>query len=307
MKLILAGTPEFAAKPFKAVLDAGFDCVAVYTQPDRPAGRGRSLTPSPVKQLALEYDLPVCQPLNFKAEEDRAQLAAYAADLMLVIAYGLILPQSVLDTPALGCVNLHASLLPRWRGAAPIQRAIEAGDEETGLCLMQMEAGLDTGPVLARDSMPIGPMQTGGELHDALASMACEQLPGWLRQFEQGGLNAQPQDDAQASYAHKLKKSESRLNWQLPASDLARQLRAFDPWPGSSAQLDGQSIKLSGLQSIDSAGGSPGQVLGLDANGIKIACGEGSLVLSQVQFPGARSMRAEDAARGRDLAGRCFE
>ncbi len=306
-RLVFAGTPEFAAEPLRALLQAWVEVTAVYTQPDRPAGRGRKLSPSPVKQVALAHDLPVFQPRSLRDVEAQAQLQALQPDVFLVIAYGLILPQRVLDIPRLGCVNLHASLLPRWRGAAPIQRAIEAGDEETGLCLMQMEAGLDTGPVLAQANCAIEPQMTAGQVHDALVELGAAHLPQWMQQYCAGQLQAQPQDDAQANYAHKLEKSESRLDWTTSAAELARKLRAFDPWPGSSGQLDTQAVKLFGLRAVDEhAQGQPGEIVKISDEGLEIACGQGSLTVAEVQFPGARRMPAQAAARGRQLMGQRF-
>ncbi len=309
MRIVFAGTPEFAARPLQALLDRGealgLDVVAVYTQPDRPSGRGRKLTPSPVKQVALDHDLPVYQPENFKSAQARAELAALKPDLMVVIAYGLILPQSVLDLPLRGCVNLHASLLPRWRGAAPIQRAIEAGDTRTGLCLMQMEAGLDTGPVLASDVMDIPQRMSGGELHDALMLRGAECLPDWLARLDQ--FAPQVQDDDKACYAHKLTKAEARLDFNRPAEELARKLRAFDPWPGCFAMLDDQAVKVAGLVGVVAGGdAAPGTIVAVD-DVLTIACAEGALCINQIQFPGARRMSVADAARGRELAGRCFD
>lgn len=309
MRIVFAGTPEFAARPLAALLSEadvhGFEVVGVYTQPDRPAGRGRKLTPSPVKQVAVAHDLPVYQPESLKGQAEQAELAALNPDVMVVIAYGLILPQAVLDIPRQACVNLHASLLPRWRGAAPIQRAIEAGDTRTGLCLMQMEAGLDTGPVLARDEMDIGPHMSGGELHDALMVRGAQCLPGWLSQL--GQLTPHVQDDALATYAHKLSKHDGRLDFSRPARELALKLRAFDPWPGCFAMLDGQAVKLAGLVDVlENKASTPGAITAV-SDMLTIDCGQGALRINQIQFPGARRMSVAEAARGRDLTGRCFD
>ena len=309
MRIVFAGTPEFAARPLRALLDQGkalgLEVIAVYTQPDRPAGRGRKLSPSPVKQVALEHDLPVYQPENLKSAQAQTELAALKPDLMVVIAYGLILPQAVLDLAPRGCVNLHASLLPRWRGAAPIQRAIEAGDTRTGLCLMQMEAGLDTGPVLATEVMDIPEQMSGGELHDALMLRGAECLPGWLARLDQ--LEPQAQDDAQACYAHKLSKAEARLDFTRPARELARKLRAFDPWPGCFALLEGQAVKIAGLVEVVADSDAPPGTITEVGEALTIACAEGALCINQIQFPGARRMSVADAARGRDLAGCRFD
>ena len=213
MRIVFAGTPEFAAQHLQALLDAGCQVVAVYTQPDRPAGRGQKLMPSPVKQLAVQHDIPVYQPQTLRAAEAQTELAELNADLMVVVAYGLILPQAVLDLPRLGCINSHASLLPRWRGAAPIQRAIEAGDSESGVTVMQMEAGLDTGPMLLKVSTPITADDTGGSLHDRLAALGSDALVQAVAALEAGTLSGEVQDDSQATYAHKLNKDEARLDW----------------------------------------------------------------------------------------------
>ncbi len=305
MNIVFAGTPEFAALPLRALLDAGLPVRAVYTQPDRPAGRGRRLSPSAVKQVALEAGLPVFQPSGLKDPAVQQELAALQPDLMLVIAYGLLLPQAVLDIPRLGCVNLHASLLPRWRGAAPIQRAIQAGDARTGLCLMQMEAGLDTGPVLARAELPIDETCSAGELHDALAARGARELPGWLAALARGELQPQTQDEAQASYAHKLNKAEAAIDWSRPAAELARQVRAFNPWPVASTTLDGAPLKLWRACALaDVPGGEPGEVTAVDGQGMVVRCGEGALRVSELQFAGGRRMTAEEAARGHALLGR---
>src|SRR5690606_5561398 len=231
LRIVFAGTPEFAAAHLQALLDAKLNIVAVYTQPDRPAGRGQKLTPSAVKKLALQHGLPVYQPQPLRAPEAQAELAALEADLLVVVAYGLILPQAVLDLPRLGCINSHASLLPRWRGAAPIQRAIEAGDDETGVTVMQMEAGLDTGPMLLKSRTPIGVDDTGGSLHDRLAEIGPVAVLQAIEGLAAGTLEAEVQDDSLATYAHKLSKAEARIDWARPARELALMIRAFNPWP----------------------------------------------------------------------------
>ncbi len=305
MNIVFAGTPEFAAVPLQALLDSGLPVRAVYTQPDRPAGRGRRLSPSAVKQVALDAGLPVYQPVGLKDTATQEELAALQPDLLLVIAYGLILPQPVLDLPRLGCVNLHASLLPRWRGAAPIQRAIEAGDTRTGLCLMQMEAGLDTGPVLARAEWPVDDHCSAGELHDALATLGARELPGWLGALQRGELRPQPQDDAQASYAHKLNKAEASLDWRRPAAELARQVRAFNPWPVACTTLADAPLKIWRASAVaGEGGGQPGEVTGVNADGMTVRCGEGALRVTELQFAGGRRMAADEAARGHSLLGR---
>ncbi|NLB13651.1 MAG: methionyl-tRNA formyltransferase, partial [Gammaproteobacteria bacterium] len=245
LRLLFAGTPDFAVPSLRAALQGG-DVLAVLTQPDRPAGRGRQPQASPIKQVALEHDVPVLQPQTLRDADVQAQLAAFAPDLLIVVAYGLILPQAVLDIPRFGAWNVHASLLPRWRGAAPIQRAIEAGDTETGVCLMQMEKGLDTGPVLLRAATPIHPDDTGGSLHDRLAQLGAETLANGLAQLRQSDatLPSEVQDHAQATYAHKLDKAEAKLDWQQPAAWLARKVRAFSPWPVAEALLAGERLRI---------------------------------------------------------------
>ncbi|MDO7667725.1 MAG: methionyl-tRNA formyltransferase, partial [Pseudomonadota bacterium] len=244
MRIIFAGTPDFAAETLKALLSTNHEICAVYTQPDRPSGRGRKLTASPVKQLALEHDIPVEQPLNFKEDEAKQILANYQADLMIVVAYGLLLPPSVLDTPSLGCINVHASLLPRWRGAAPIQRAILAGDTETGVCIMQMEAGLDTGPVLSRASCPINIDDTAQTLHDRLAVLGADTLLAALPNIVELQSKAQAQNDELTCYAAKLLKPEAEIDWQQSADQLVRQIQAFNPWPVAQTNWQDQVFRI---------------------------------------------------------------
>ena len=244
MRIVFAGTPEFAAEHLKALLDSPYEIVAVYTQPDRPAGRGQKLMPSPVKQLAVAHDIPVFQPPTLRNAEAQEQLAALKPDLMVVVAYGLILPQVVLDIPRLGCINSHASLLPRWRGAAPIQRAVEAGDAESGVTVMRMEAGLDTGPMLLKVVTPISADDTGGSLHDRLAAMGPPAVVQAIAGLADGSLQGEVQDDTLATYAHKLNKDEARIDWSRPAVELERLIRAFNPWPVCHSTLDGESVKV---------------------------------------------------------------
>ena len=242
MRVVFAGTPDFSVPILQAVLDSGHSVLAVYCQPDRPAGRGRKLTPGPVKQLAVQHRIPVFQPASLNSAEARRELAELRPDLMVVVAYGLILPQAVLDLPARGCVNLHASLLPRWRGAAPIQRAILAGDRQSGVCLMQMEAGLDSGPVLAEVRTDITDDDTGGSLHDRLSRLAADLLARHLDDLAQGVLVPTLQDESLVTYASKLDKGEATLNWQQDAAQLERQVRAFNPWPVAQARYQGLSL-----------------------------------------------------------------
>jgi len=305
LRVVFAGTPDFAVPHLAACRREGVEIVAVYTQPDRPAGRGRKLTPSPVKQAAIDLGLAVEQPENFKEAAARDRLAAYAPDLIVVVAYGLILSRKVLAIPRLGCWNVHASLLPRWRGAAPIQRAILAGDAETGVCLMQMEAGLDTGPVLLRQALPIAPDDTGGSLHDKLAALGAALLGDGLDRVLRGEpMSAAPQPEDGVTYAHKLDKAEARLDWNDAAAALARKVRAFDPWPVAEALVDGETLRVwrvqvrdSGLGTGDSAG--PGSIVAATREGIDIGCADGVLRLLEVQRAGGRRISAADYLNAR--------
>jgi len=300
MKIVFAGTPEFAVASLGAAARQ-HEVVAVYTQPDRPAGRGRGLMPSPVKRDAIARGIPVFQPETLKTPEAQQQLRELQPDLMVVVAYGLILPKAVLEIPTHGCWNVHASLLPRWRGAAPIQRAIEAGDAETGVCLMQMEAGLDTGPVLLSQRTPIAETDTGGLLHDRLAALGAQVLSDGLGLLR-AGLKpvAQPQPAEGVTYAHKLDKAEARLDWQQDAAALARKVRAFNPWPVAEATLAGERVRIHGAVALDDNHGKvPGTVLGASRDGIDIACGQGALRLRVVQREGGKAITAADYLNAR--------
>lgn len=295
MRILFAGTPDFAAECLKALLNSEHEICAVYTQPDRPAGRGRKLTPSPVKQLALEHQLPVEQPLNFKSEDSLQTLAAYDADLMVVVAYGLLLPQKVLDTPKLGCINVHASLLPRWRGAAPIQRAILAGDTESGVGIMKMEAGLDTGPVLLEARCPINETDTAQDLHDRLAALGAETLLQSLDDVESRLKQAQPQDESQSTYARKLDKQEALIDWQRPAAEILRQINAFNPWPVAQTQWQGDTMRIWRAQLGDRIrSGQPGEIIAVGKQGLDVQTADGILRITQLQLPGKRAMQVRD-------------
>lgn len=304
-RLIFAGTPEFAVPSLQALLDSAHAPVAVYTQPDRPAGRGRQLRPSPVKICAAAAGIPVCQPLTLRAAAAQEQLAAWKADLIVVAAYGLILPPAVLALPRLGCVNVHASLLPRWRGAAPIQRALLAGDAQSGICLMQMDAGLDTGPVLARGEMPISAGMTGGVLHDALAILGARLLRTHLHQLLAGTLRAEAQNSELATYASKITKEDLELEWTRSAVELERQVLAFHPAPIAHTQLDGQTLRIWGAQAQDEiTHAAPGMVYRADATGIYVATGAGTLRLTEVQLPGGKPLSAKAFLNSRHLLGK---
>ncbi|MFC5579109.1 methionyl-tRNA formyltransferase [Lysobacter niabensis] len=300
MRIVFAGTPDFAVPSLRAAAQRN-EVVAVYTQPDRPAGRGRELTPSPVKREALLRGIEVVQPENFKAAVSKAALRALQPDLMIVVAYGLILPQSVLDIPTYGCWNVHASLLPRWRGAAPIQRAIEAGDPESGICLMQMEKGLDTGPVLLSQALEIGANETGGQLHDRLAALGAQVLAdglGLLRAGIRPVPTAQSEDGV--TYAHKLDKAEARLDWSQPATVLANKVRAFNPWPMAEAQVAGERLRLHAAVALDEThDATPGSLLRAGREGLDIACGEGVLRIRTLQREGGKAITAADYLNGR--------
>lgn len=297
MRLVFAGTPEFAASALRALLDAGHEIPLVLTQPDRPAGRGMSLQPSPVKRMALVAGVDVFQPNTLRDPEAQSRIRDTAADALVVAAYGLILPQAVLDIPRLGCLNIHASLLPRWRGAAPIQRAILAGDAEAGVCIMQMEAGLDTGPILRSQAIPIVQDDTAGTLHDKLAELGARLVVATLAELPAA---AQPQPEAGVTYATKIEKAEARLYWGLPAADLERRVRAFNPFPGALASLGGHAIKVWRAECA-AASGEPGRVLASGKSGIVVGCGQNALRLLELQKAGGRRLSAEQFLAGTPL------
>jgi len=295
LKVIFAGTPVFAAVALEALLAAGHSVPLVLTQLDRPAGRGMQLTASAVKQLALSHGLPVYQPARLKDVDSQEPIRAVAADVMVVAAYGLILPQALLDLPRLGCINIHASLLPRWRGAAPIQRAIEAGDKETGVTLMQMDAGLDTGAMLQMRAIAIARDDSAATLHDKLAMLGAELLVEVLPQLGKRVPTAQPSEGV--TYAAKIAKTEAALDWRRPAQQLERQVRAFNPFPIATATLAGTPLKIWNA-ALAQGGGEPGRVLAAAEQGIVVACGEGALCLRELQKPGSRRMAAKDFLHG---------
>ncbi|QFS85246.1 MULTISPECIES: methionyl-tRNA formyltransferase [unclassified Marinobacter] len=299
MRIVFAGTPDFAATALKALLEAGYNLVGVYSQPDRPAGRGRKLMPSPVKQVALDAGIPVFQPVSLKPEDAQQELAALKPDVMIVAAYGLILPKAVLDIPTHGCLNIHASLLPRWRGAAPIQRAIAAGDPETGITIMQMDEGLDTGDMLLKTSTPIHADDTGGSLHDRLADMGGKAIVGALVQLANSELAPEPQNDADANYAHKLSKEEGHIDWSRSAIEIERLIRAFNPWPGTFTDLGEQRIRLHQASALDQSSDKlPGTVISREREGVEVACGTGTLKVTSVQLPGSKAQSISDLING---------
>jgi methionyl-tRNA formyltransferase len=297
MRLIFAGTPEFAARALSAIVAAGHDVALVLTQPDRPAGRGMSLQPSAVKKVALENGIEVFQPLTLKDAGAQAKIAAMGAEVMVVAAYGLILPQVVLDMPHFGCINIHGSLLPRWRGAAPIQRALLAGDAETGVCIMQMEAGLDTGPVLLRGAFPIEAGDTTATLHDRLAELGAQLAVEALGKLP---LPAEAQPAEGVTYAHKIEKAEALIDWSKSAAELDRHIRAFNPFPGAQSVFGGQTVKL--WQATPVAGkGEAGTILSVDRGSIVIACGEGALAVSELQKAGGKRLPVQQFLAGHPL------
>jgi len=306
LRLAFAGTPDFAVPHLAACKNPNVEIVAVYTQPDRPAGRGRQLTPSPVKRAALAAQRRVEQPQTLKDPQAQQRLRELDLDLLIVVGYGLILPRKVLAMPRLGCWNVHASLLPRWRGAAPIQRALLAGDHETGVCLMQMEAGLDTGPVLLRRELAIAPSDTGGSLHDRLAVLGADVLAEGLARVLRGeAMTPQPQPDDGATYAHKLDKAEARLDWNDSAAALERKVRAFDPWPVAEAHIGSERLRIWAAQALpDAAAVAPGSVIARSRDGIDVACAQGILRITQVQRDGGKRIHVRDYLNARTEPGK---
>ena len=301
MKVIFAGTPDFAAQALRAIAAAGFEIPLVLTQPDRPKGRGMQLQAGPVKQTALELGLAIAQPASLRHEEAQALLRAQNADVMVVAAYGLILPQAVLDTPAHGCLNIHASLLPRWRGAAPIQRAIEAGDAETGVCIMQMDAGLDTGAVVSTHRYTIKNTDTATDVHDALAILGAQAIVADLQHLKQTGrLKANPQPQAGITYAQKLSKEEAKIDWNQPALVIERKIRAFNPVPGAWVEYQGKPLKIWRAEVVNQSGNA-GEVSAIYSDGLIVACGEGALKITELQPAGSKRMPIAAFAAGRHI------
>ncbi len=304
MRIVYAGTPDFAVPALKALVNAGHQVVAVYTQPDRPAGRGRALTASPVKQCALALGIPVEQPVNFRDDAAVATLQSHAPDVMVVAAYGLILPQRVLDIPVQGCLNIHASLLPRWRGAAPIHRAILTGDTHTGITIMRMEAGLDTGPMLRKQSVVIGNTETTALLHDRLAELGAELVVQVLADLPRHFLSQHPQPDTGVTYAAKLRKEEARIDWSRPAIEIDRQVRAFNPWPVAETTYQQQQLRIwNAHATAEVSEQPPGRILHSDEAGLHVACGQGVLCITQLQQAGRKQVTAAEFARAHVLDG----
>ncbi|MDO6707746.1 methionyl-tRNA formyltransferase [Photobacterium sp. 1_MG-2023] len=300
LRIVFAGTPDFAARHLAALLSSQHDIIAVYTRQDQPAGRGKKLTASPVKQLALEHDIPVYQPKTLRDEAAQQELASLNADIMIVVAYGLILPSVVLDTPRLGCINVHGSILPRWRGAAPIQRAIWAGDAETGVTIMQMDEGLDTGDMLKIASLPIESTDTSASMYNKLAELGPQALLACLDDIAAGRAIPEKQNDERANYAEKLSKEEAKIDWSMDADAIERCIRAFNPWPMSFFEVAGQNVKVwQAAVEADNQDQTPGTILSADKQGIVVATGQGALRLTQLQPPGKKAMAAQDLLNSR--------
>ena len=308
LKIIYAGTPEFSVPPLELLVKSEHDVLAVYTQPDRPAGRGRNLKQSPVKVCALEHDIPVFQPQSLKVESELTRLAGFKPDIIVVAAYGLLLPPSVLSTPRLGSINIHASVLPRWRGAAPIQRAILAADEESGITIMQMDAGLDTGDILAISCCPILSGWTSVDLHDHLALLGAELLLATLVQFEKGEQTRIPQDDDRASYAPRIKKSEAQIDWNKDAETILRETRAFVPWPVSFTSLDNKTVRVWRAE-IDTSRHHdiPGRIIEHDRTGLYVSCKDSVLRITECQYAGKKRLTADEALNAKNLTGMNFD
>lgn len=301
IRTVFMGTPDFALATLEGLIAAGCHLVGVYTQPDRPKGRGKKLAAPPVKQLAEKHGIPVFQPLKLRDPAAVAQLQELQPELIVVVAYGQILPQAVLDIPRFGCINVHASLLPKYRGAAPISKAIVDGERETGVTTMHMDVGLDTGDMLVKRSLAIGENETAGQLHDRLALLGREAMEETLKRLCAGELVAETQDDALSNYAPMLKKGDGLIDWAQPAAVVHNLVRGLDPWPGAYTHLSGEVLKVAGTCVDASLGGEPGSVLKADEQGVRIACGQGALVVGQLQLPGKKRLAAADFLRGREL------
>ena len=300
IRTVFMGTPDFALDTLQGLIDSGLNLVGVYTQPDRPKGRGNKLAAPPVKELALQQGIPVFQPAKLRAPEAVTELQALAPDLIVVVAYGQILPQVVLDIPRHGCINVHASLLPKYRGAAPINKAVVDGETETGVTTMQMDVGLDTGAMLIKKSIAIGLNETAGELHDRLAKVGREAMDETVARLLDGSLVAEKQDDALTSYASMMKKEDGLIDWHKPATEVHNQVRGLAPWPGAYTSLDGETLKISGSTLADGTG-EPGTVLSADSSSVFVACGKGAIRIAELQLPGKKRLAAADFLRGQPL------
>jgi len=298
LRIIFAGTPDFAARHLQALIQSEHQIVGVYSQPDRPAGRGKKLKASEVKALALEHNLPVFQPQSLKDGDALAELKSLNADIMIVVAYGLILPKAILEAPRLGCLNVHGSILPRWRGAAPIQRAIWAGDEQTGVTIMQMDEGLDTGDMLHISRCAINADETSASLYTKLAELGPDALIETVNKLAKGELKAEPQNDELANYAKKLSKDEANIDWSMDAAQIERNIRSFNPWPVCFTQMGEQTVKIYQAQVVDQTG-SAGQVLSSDKTGVVVACGKHAICITQLQPQGKKPMAISDFLNGR--------
>ena len=301
IRTVFMGTPEFALDTFQGLIDFGLNLVAAYTQPDRPKGRGKKLAAPPVKELALKYEIPVFQPQKLREPAVVEELKALQPDLIVVVAYGQILPKSVLEIPQYGCINVHASLLPKYRGAAPINKAIIDGETETGVTTMYMDVGLDTGDMLIKRSLPIGENETAGELHDRLAAIGREAMEETLRQICDGTLKAEKQDDERTCYAPMMKKEDGLIDWSQPATAVHNLIRGLDPWPGAYTHLDGEVLKVSATEVEADLSGKPGEILSADKTGVRVACGEGGLVIDGLQLPGKKRLAAVNFLSGKPL------
>lgn len=299
LRIIFAGTPEFAAKHLEALLEQKYNVVACYTQPDRPSGRGKKLQPSAVKQVALENDIPVCQPLSLKNEDSQAELESWNADLMIVVAYGLLLPKAALDTPKFGCINVHGSILPKWRGAAPIQRSVLAGDSETGVTIMQMDVGLDTGDMLLVETCPITAQDTSGSIYSKLEQIGPGALLKTVEQIADGTVVAESQKDDLATYAHKLTKQEAEIDWADSAKLIDQKVRGYQPWPVAYAKIQDNAVKVWQVEVQADSNKPAGEIISADKSGILVATGEGAINILQLQPPGKKAMSAADFLNGR--------
>jgi len=300
LNIIFAGTPEFAAKHLEQLIAEGYNIIACYTQPDRPAGRGKKLQPSAVKQVALEHGIPVCQPASLKADDALSELAQWNADLMIVVAYGLLLPKAALDTPKHGCINVHGSILPKWRGAAPIQRAVLEGDVETGVTIMQMDVGLDTGDMLFVETCEISETDTSGSVYEKLQEIGPGALLKTVDDIATGSINPIKQDDALATYAHKLTKQEAAIDWTDSSVNIERKIRGYQPWPVAYTEFSGNTVKVWQASVSETPTGRPaGEIISSDKSGIQIATGEGSITITSLQPQGKKAMSAADFINGR--------